>query len=320
MSAQLSLEDAPLVSDPHLVSYDWILVSTSAGKDSQCALDETVRLCDAAGVDRRRIIAVHCELGRMEWPGCSDLARQQAERLGVPCIFVSKNQGTLIDQIRTRGKWPSPTNRYCTSDQKRAQVRRVVTALSSSLAGRKARKGSYRPPGAIQTLAEDLREEMKIKRQVRVLSVMGMRAAESSARSKLPVFETVIDNRNQRMDVWLPIHGWSVEDVWRRIHETRAPYHWAYDLDGGPRVPRYTTSPDPADHAGMPRLSCSFCIFAPKAAAVRAGLERPALLAELVEMEEDMGHTFRTDYSLAEVLADIEAGQTVVGPITTWEM
>lgn len=70
----------------------------------------------------------------------------------------------------------------------------------------------------------------------------------------------------------------------------------------------------------MPRLSCSFCIFAPKAAALRAGPERPALLAELVEMEQEMGHTFRTDYSLAEVLADIEAGRTIVGPITTWEM
>lgn len=35
---------------PDLLSYDWILVSTSAGKDSVCALDETVRQCREAGM------------------------------------------------------------------------------------------------------------------------------------------------------------------------------------------------------------------------------------------------------------------------------
>lgn len=70
----------------------------------------------------------------------------------------------------------------------------------------------------------------------------------------------------------------------------------------------------------MPRLSCSFCIFAPREAAVRAGVERPELLAELVEMEREMQHDFRVDYALRDIQADIAAGRVVVGPLTTWEM
>lgn len=300
-----------------LSGYDWILVSTSGGKDSVCALHEAVRRCDAAGVQRDRIVAVHCELGRMEWPGCSDLAEMQAAELGVRCLFVSRRQGELIEQIRARGMWPSPANRYCTSDQKRAQVRRVATALASALAGRSPRRGAFELPPDIAARAAARGAE---RRQVRILSVMGMRAAESPARSKLPVFETIIDNRNQRLDVWLPIHGWSVEDVWRHIHATQAPYHRAYDLDADPSFFRRATSPDPASHAGMGRLSCTFCIFAPREAAVRAGIERPELLAELAALEVEMGHTFRVDYSLGEVQADIAAGRVVVGPISSWEM
>lgn len=47
---------------PDLASYDVILVNISGGKDSQAALDETVRAADAAGV-RERIVTVFCDLG-----------------------------------------------------------------------------------------------------------------------------------------------------------------------------------------------------------------------------------------------------------------
>ncbi len=37
---------------PDLTSYDFILINSSAGKDSQVALDETVRQADALGIPR----------------------------------------------------------------------------------------------------------------------------------------------------------------------------------------------------------------------------------------------------------------------------
>jgi|SRR5579885_428194 len=82
--------------------------------------------------------------------------------------------------------------------------------------------------------------------KVRLLNCMGMRAQESPKRSKLPVlaFDKSASNGRREVWNWLPIHAWTVDQVWARIRETGVPHHFAYDL-------------------GMPRLSCCFCIFAP---------------------------------------------------------
>jgi hypothetical protein len=58
----------------------------------------------------------------------------------------------------------------------------------------------------------------------------------------------------------------------------------------------------------MPRLSCVFCIFAPKAALVIAGKDKPELLQEYVDLEAEIGHTFRTDLTLAEVQEAVNRG------------
>ena len=60
-----------------LTSYDIILLNTSAGKDSQAMLSSVHANAIAAGV-ADRLIAVHCDLGRMEWPGTKELAQLQS--------------------------------------------------------------------------------------------------------------------------------------------------------------------------------------------------------------------------------------------------
>ena len=59
-------------------------------------------------------------------------------------------------------------------------------------------------------------------------------------------------------------------------------YHKAYDL-------------------GMPRLSCIFCVFAPKAALKIAAKHNPELYNEYCRVEEKIGHTFRKGFSLSEL-------------------
>lgn len=127
MQMQTEMFATPAVESPDLRSYDWIVIQSSSGKDSQCALDEAVRQCDDAGVDRRRIVVVHCALGRVEWPGCEELAATQAKRYGLPLLLVSRRQGDLLEQVRQRGRWPSSKQRFCTSDHKRSQGRRVAS-------------------------------------------------------------------------------------------------------------------------------------------------------------------------------------------------
>jgi 3'-phosphoadenosine 5'-phosphosulfate sulfotransferase (PAPS reductase)/FAD synthetase len=194
---------------PALASYDAILVSTSGGKDSQAMLAHVVELATRAGV-RERVIAVHCDLGRVEWQGTRALAARQAELLGVPFRVVRRAQGDLLDHVRRRGRWPDPARRYCTSDHKRAPVHVLLTALV---------------------------REMGLPRQARILSCMGMRAQESPGRRKLAAFEkdARASNGKRHVDRWLPIHAWTVERVWERIRQSGLPHHEAYDL-GMPRL------------------------------------------------------------------------------------
>src|ERR1700722_1806601 len=81
-AAQGVLFAVPGPAAPDLAGYDVILVNIF-GKDSQAALDETVRAADAAGV-RDRIVTVFCDLGdEDEWPGTRELAAEHAAHYGL---------------------------------------------------------------------------------------------------------------------------------------------------------------------------------------------------------------------------------------------
>lgn len=262
---------------PDLTAYDVIVVNSSAGKDSQCMLDVVAEEARELGV-LDRLVVVHADLGRVEWQGTRELAEEQARRYGVPFIAVKRPQGDLLDHVRSRGKWPASNARYCTSDHKRGQVGRVLTRLAAE-----ARKATG-------------------KAQPRILNCLGLRAQESPARAKKEDFRNDRRNTNGRrhVDEWLPIHGFTLEQVWDRIRASGVPHHRAYDL-------------------GMPRLSCCFCIFAPKAALVLAGRYNRGLLDEYVRVEEEIGHTFRKSLPLADVRDAVDRGEGC-GEIQSWEM
>lgn len=195
-----------------LTAFDLILVNSSAGKDSQAMLDHLVELADAQGVDRRRLVVAHADLGRVEWAGTVELARKQAWTYGLRFEVEKRPQGDLLDHVRDRGMWPSSSARYCTSDHKRGQVSKVVTRLV---------------------------RELDLDRPARVLNCLGIRAAESPARAKKTPFQ-----RDRRLtgkgtvkvvDQWYPIFDWSDDDVWARIDASGVDHHPAYDL-GMPRL------------------------------------------------------------------------------------
>ena len=260
--------------NPDLKTFDVILVNSSAGKDSQAMLDFVVEQAKAAGVlDRVRV--VHADLGRVEWKGTRELAERQAAHYSLPFEVVRRDKGDLLEQVELRGKWPDRGNRYCTSDQKRDQILKSITRLVA--------------------------ERFDGSRPVRVLNCMGLRAGESAARAKLAPLEMNKRASNGKREVftWLPIHAWTVEQVWARIKASGVEHHPAYDL-------------------GMPRLSCVFCVFSSRPALILAGQKNPELLAEYVRVEKKIGHTFRHEQPIAEIAEAIAAGEQP-GPITTWE-
>lgn len=268
---------------PNLRSFDWILLNTSSGKDSQTTMRYAVRRCKEAGVEPKRIVAVHADLGAMEWPGCPELAGKQAEHYGLRLMVTKRRGGDLLEYVRRRGKWPSPKQRYCTSDFKRGPIRRVMTALV-----REAREDFCRYPRG--------------GTPVRILNCMGMRAQESPARAKKQPFEFDPSASNSLREVWnwLPIHPWPVEEVWSDIRASGVPHHTAYDQ-------------------GMPRLSCSLCIFAPASALKLAGKLRPDLLDQYVQIEREIGHTFKTDLALADIQKAVLCGEEIAG-VADWRM
>jgi len=84
-----------------LAQYDIILINTSAGKDSQAMLDYIAEQARAAGVTDR-LVAVHADLGRVEWEGTRELAEAQAKHYGIRFEVVKKNGGDLLASALTR--------------------------------------------------------------------------------------------------------------------------------------------------------------------------------------------------------------------------
>lgn len=257
-----------------LQDYDLIIINTSGGKDSQAMMEMMVAQAKVEGV-MDRVHAVHCDLGRMEWQGTTDLVREQADAYGFPLHIVKRELGDLLDHVEKRGMWPSSQARYCTSDHKRDQASKVIRRLAN---------------------------DIQVDRPVKVLNCMGIRAQESNARSKKNPFQADarLSTKTRLVDIWYPIFEWTEKEVWATIKKSGVRYHRAYDL-------------------GMPRLSCVFCIFAPKAALMIAGKHNPELLDEYCRVEEKIGHTFKNKSKISDIRDALASGEEV-GAITNWNM
>jgi len=267
-----------------LLAADWVLVNSSAGKDSQASLDYVVAECDTLGIPRERIVVVHADLGAMEWEGTRELAEEQAARYGLRFVAVSRRTAagvaqTLLEQVRERGKWPASKQRYCTSDHKRAPIRRAMTMLAKET---RAAKGKHHV--------------------CVIVNVMGLRAEESAGRAAKPAWEYAEDASNGVRSVynWLPIHGWTEAQVWERVKASGVRHHRAYDL-------------------GMPRLSCCFCIFASREALIIAGHHNRGLLKQYADTERAIGHKFRMSLSMVEVETAVNAGECPTA-VPAWTM
>lgn len=267
------------VHPPPLTDYDVLLVNISGGKDSQATLDVTVHAADAAAV-RSRLIVVFADLGADdEWPGTAELAAEHAAHYGLRFEIVRREvtgpDGTrrpqgLIEHIEARGKWPDAARRYCTSDAKRAPVHKLMT-----------------------TLAREQRDAGVTGRPARILNVLGLRAQESPRRALMTPFrhDQRASNSVRHVDEWLPVHAWTTDQVWARIEQAGTRPHPVYDL-------------------GMPRLSCRFCVLASHSALVRAAQLDPDGARRRADLEAAMGHQFRADVSMAQILTEAHASAT----------
>jgi 3'-phosphoadenosine 5'-phosphosulfate sulfotransferase (PAPS reductase)/FAD synthetase len=269
-----------------LAAYDRIVVNSSAGKDSQAMLDLVVEMADAEGV-RDRVVVVHCDLGRVEWKGTRELAEEQARHYGLRVIVVKRRQGDLLEHVK----------------QRHAKLMADCSEASPWPSSKARYCTSDHKRGQVATVLTKLSKEAAAAKpgRVRILNCLGMRAAESAPRAKLLPFKLDRKQTNGKKVVhtWLPLFDWGVDRVWERIRASGVPSHYAYAL-------------------GMPRLSCCFCIFAPKAALMLAGRHNPELLDEYVRVEREVGSHFRVGLPIVEIQDALGRGEQP-GEIGTWE-
>jgi DNA sulfur modification protein DndC len=218
------------------------VVNHSGGKDSQAML---ITLAQRIPLDQ--LIVIHAHLPGVEWEGTESHMRDTAAASGVPLenIFTTRANKTFFDMVRHRRHWPSPQYRQCTSDLKRGPIEKLIRKIA------KERGRSI------------------------IVNCMGLRAEESAARSKQEIFKTSTRNSKagrQWFD-WLPIHNYTVAQVFETIARAGQKAHWAYD-------------------AGMTRLSCCFCIMASKGDLQTAARLNPELFAQVVALEKEIGQTF----------------------------
>ena len=104
-------------------------------------------------------------------------------------------------------------------------------------------------------------------------------------------------NGRRRVDDWYPIHDWTLAQVWERIAVAGTRSHEAYA-------------------AGMSRLSCRFCVLSSRADLVCSARLNPDLADRYAEVERRIDHRFRTDLTMADVIAEArDTGQLALIPL-----
>ena len=270
---------APLARDPRIdaaiAGGAHVVFSISGGKDSSAALVAVAAELDRIGYPRERRLAVHADLGRVEWAATPPTVERIAAFAGVPLLVVRRQAGDLLDRWRQRfalakrryealetycliGPWSSASLRFCTSEMK-ANV--IGPAIARRFAG--------------QT----------------IVNVIGVRRDESANRRSAPVaqpdsrFAKPGNARGTTMLTWHPLADWSEADVYAAHAEAGIPLHEAYTI------------------YGSPRLSCRFCILASQAG-LSASISAPSNhehYRELVALEASSTFSFQPARWLADI-------------------
>ena len=229
-----------------LKSYDWLVFNTSAGKDSQCMMDFMAPYIAKAG-KTSRTIAVHADMGRCEWPGTLELAKEQAEHYGFYFRVAKRRSGDLLQQVEERGMWPDRARRYCTSDHKTNQCHQMLTTLS-----RQARR-DYKVKHLKILYMLGIRGDESEDRRVKDPFVLGCTRGVCEACKGIPKGAGRKRSSPRTVHTYLPIFDWTEDQVWDRIRRSKVRYHWAYSL-------------------GMRRLSCVFCLAGETEIVTRQGI------------------------------------------------
>lgn len=263
MALQIPEQARKILNDPETL----LLISVSGGKDSDALAYQI--LSDPLPCKTELL---HCDLGRMDWHNTTEYVENFAERVSLPLKIVRYEHGDLIDAIRERMRkrpdvppFPSAKARYCTSQFKRSLTDKFV------------------------------RRRMPCNGHVVI--AMGLRGLESRSRQHKPVWSerttACAPTKGRYVWNWLPIHHFTLDDVWQTIRENGNIFHPAYSLEN-PNT----------------RLSCALCVLANQNDLMNGAVHNPDTYLELCRIELESGYSFQPKQWLCslrpELLSDVE--------------
>lgn len=183
----------------HLDDYDLIVASVSGGKDSAAMMLNLRRRLDEIGIGHPPIEAIHVHIVDFDWPDTAHIVRMQCDILGIPLTIM---QTELLPKVRRRLKWPSPAQRWCTSDCKRAEIDKFIRAKSREHGSR------------------------------RILSCEGIRSEESKIRGMRDNlhFLNRLTTADRNVFTYYPIFRASAEFVWSEVKNAEFPLPMCYQL------------------------------------------------------------------------------------------
>ena len=322
---------------PDLESYDYILINSSAGKDSQAMLTRMVELADERGYPRDRLIVVHADLGRVEWDDTKELAEQQAKHYGLRFETVAREED-LLDQVQTRFNTLTANANALAEVIKGSGLveptweqllelgqERVMSMATDSAAAKRLWK-------IIGKKGEPTKKQPNRHRKIAELSRIPWPSSQARyctsdhKTSQVKKFVTRLHeehgrDKSMRVLNTLGIRAQESSERAKKLgfrpkkdYETKGSKskgkrtcdEW-YPIFGWPEEQVWDTIRDSgvehhrAYDLGMSRLSCAFCVFAPQHALVTAAKHNPRLFEQYLEVERKVGADFQHGKPLSDI-------------------
>lgn len=190
-----------------------------------------------------------------------EFARQRCVEFGLKLDVVRNPRHTYLEMVEQRGMFPSAQYRQCTSDLKRGPIEKYIRALPHRV----------------------------------IFNCIGIRAEESSARSRLTPLELNrgLTTRTRTVYNWLPIFGQTLGEV--------LAWHWVNAIRLHPvYIPEYHK--DGTSGGYLRRLSCRVCIFSTDRDLRAIRQNDPEAFEQVSNLETKLGFTMRPGASLVQIV------------------
>ncbi|OES24465.1 phosphoadenosine phosphosulfate reductase domain-containing protein [Alteromonas macleodii] len=297
---------------PALLSYDYIVVAFSGGKDSAAC----VLLLLDLGVPKEKIILIHHDVDGeestfMDWPCTKAYCQAFAKAFGLTLLSSYKEGGFKREMLRqdalTAPSWfeslsggfhkiGGKTGKYSTRLKFPQKTHNLNTRWCSA----------YLKIGVSDAFLNNERAFQN----ARICFVSGERGEESAARKRYDSFIVHrCDNRNglrnqRHIDHWRPILNWAESKVWDMIK-------------------KYSLVPHPAYWLGFGRCSCLTCIFASDNQWATIRKYFPANFNQVRYYESLFGHTITHGATVSDLADngtpyDVDVHWLEIAKQTTW--